>query len=97
MAARRFGGAAVTRARRRWALTIRTKAGHEVEVSLHPISLVRLFAEVLDDAANSWCRRVGHVDHDGHCERCGLFLPDNGTPYGSWLPDAYRTIREVQP
>lgn len=78
-------------------LVFRNSDGDEVQISLHPISLVKLLAEVIDDAAQAHCRRKGHVDAkgNGYCERCGLSLPDTGGRFGSWLPDAYRTIRRA--
>lgn len=76
------------------ALVIKSRAGERVEISLHPISLALLAAEVIEDAARGRCRKRGHVeDESGHCERCGTSLPDDGSPFFSWLPDAYRTIR----
>lgn len=79
------------------AIVFRNRNGDEVQISLHPISLVKLLAEVIDDAAEARCRRKGHVDAkgNGYCERCGLSLPDNGTPFRAWMPDAYRTLRRA--
>lgn len=77
------------------ALKIRTRAGDEIEVNLHPISLAKIAAELIEDAAGRACRRRGHDGQDDEpCKRCGLFLPDNGSPYGAWLAEAYRTIRK---
>jgi hypothetical protein len=75
----------------------------EVRISLHPISLALVLAELVEDAANEWCRRRGHsTELDGHCERCGRSLPDNGSPYGAWFPPNYRSwgerpTKEAQP
>lgn len=83
---------------RRWSLSVITASGDEVRISLHPISLARLVAESIEDATEAWCRRKGHVesgDEQGYCVRCGRSLPDDGSPYGSWMYDAYRTIRKV--
>lgn len=83
--------------RRRWALAATSPDGDEVRISLHPISLARLLAEAIEDAATTLCRRRGHVEttepEGGWCAHCGTSLPDDGSPYRSWLPDAYRTIR----
>jgi len=79
-------------------ILFRNKKGDEVEVSLHPISLVRLAAEMIEEAALVCCRKIGHADSKsaGYCERCGLSLPDDGGQLHSWLPDAYRTIRRKE-
>ena len=76
------------------ALVIKNRAGERVEISLHPISLALLAAEVIEDAARGRCRKRGHVeDGSGHCERCGTSLPESDGRCHAWLPDAYRTIR----
>jgi hypothetical protein len=81
-------------ARRRWSLAVTAASGDEVLISLHPVSLARLLAEVIEDAAQGWCKRRGHVEGpEGFCHHCGVHLPDD-SPYNSWLPDAYRTIRK---
>lgn len=62
---------------RRWAVAV-TLNDTEVRISLHPISLAKLLAECIEDAAETWCRRRGHDElPDGHCARCGRSLPDN--------------------
>lgn len=70
----------------------------EVRISLHPISLALLLAEVIEEAARKRCRHTGHGDtssiHDhAHCDRCGASLPDAGRGCRAWHQDAYRAIR----
>lgn len=78
-------------------ILFRNRDGDEVQIGLHPISLALLVSEVIEEAATKRCRRTGHGEaKDGHCERCGNTLPDDGSPYRSWLPDAYRTIRRTK-
>lgn len=65
----------------------------EVRISLHPISLALVVAELIEETARRRCRRRGHAaELDGYCERCGLALPDNGTPFGAWFPSVYRSF-----
>lgn len=64
----------------------------EVRISLHPISLALVLAEVIEEKARRRCLRRGHAKQvEGYCERCGTSLPDDGTPYGSWYPPLYRS------
>lgn len=78
-------------------ILFRNRDGDEVQISLHPISLALVLAEAIEEVAQKRCRRMGHGEaRDGFCERCGNTLPDGGSPYGSWLPDAYRTIRHAK-
>ena len=78
-------------------IVFRNRRGGEVEINLHPISLALLVSEVIEESARSRCRRKGHAEaNDGFCERCGLSLPDDGSPFRAWLPDAYRTIRDTE-
>jgi hypothetical protein len=77
-------------------LVIPGRDGAEVRISLHPISLALVVSEVIEDVARKRCRRRGHREDPndaGHCSRCGNSLPDDGSPYRTWLPDAYRAIR----
>lgn len=87
---------AAEQASRDLTVVIPGRAG-EVRISLHPISLALVVAELIEDAANTRCRKRGHraetVENESrYCTRCGTSLPDSGSPYRSWLPDAYRTI-----
>jgi hypothetical protein len=82
--------------RRDIALVLPGRDDEEVWLSLHPISLLLVLAEALEDGGRALCRRRGHTGgetEEGHCPRCGTSLPDRGGPYGSWFPPAYRSIR----
>lgn len=66
------------------ALVIPSAQG-EVRVSLHPISLALVLAEIIEDTARRRCYRRGHSEPvDGYCGRCGTSLPDYGSPYRSF-------------
>lgn len=80
---------------RRWALAVTTRGGDEVRVSLHPISLLMILAEGIEDGTTNLCRRRGHQDvGEGYCSRCGVCLPDD-SPDRSRLAEVYRTIKEA--
>lgn len=75
------------------AIVIPTSDG-EARISLHPISLALLLAEVMENRAYRSCRRRGHArDMGGHCERCGTSLPDTSTEdyRSSWHPGVIRS------
>lgn len=89
-------GQSAEKASRDLTVVIPGRAG-EVRIGLHPISLALVLAELIEDAATARCRKRGHraetVENERRCcTRCGTSLPDSGSPYRSWLPDAYRTI-----
>lgn len=78
-------------------IVFRNREGDEVQISLHPISLALVVSELIEEVARNRCSRKGHGDaKDGYCERCGNALPDDGSPFRAWLPDAYRTIRRTK-
>lgn len=81
------------------ALVIPTPDGGEARISLHPLTLALVLAEVIEEAARHRCRRNGHgatdVSEAGfeHCSRCGTSLPDTDEkPAVSWLPTVYRSF-----
>lgn len=81
------------------ALVVPARGGGEARISLHPLSLALVLAEVIEDAARHRCRRNGHatphVSEGGwaHCSRCGTSLPDTDEkPAMSWLPTVYRSF-----
>lgn len=75
------------------AVIIPTKDG-EARISLHPISLALLLAEVLENGAYRRCRQRGHArDAGGFCECCGTSLPDTSTEdyRSTWHPAVIRS------
>jgi hypothetical protein len=81
------------------ALVVPARGGGEARISLHPVSLALVLAEVIEDAARHRCRRSDHgapeVSEGGfeYCSRCGTSLPDTDEkPAMSWLPTVYRSF-----
>lgn len=87
-------------ARRDPAVVITGRDGSEARISLHPLSLALVLAEVIEDAARGRCRRKGHAAPESpngpefsYCSRCGASLPDtDDTPAFAWFPPLYRSF-----